>query len=124
MTPPAVGPTGSKVVSYEIEMRRNIQTMHYGPPIPPTREDPVFDEDGDVTDYVPVAPEEFERRKAAFEKACDRWNRTHGTAQVQAGPDTFTCRVTCEDGTTAKALGDDEWHWMSWETPVEAPPNL
>lgn len=113
---PAVGPTGSQVVSGTIDIKSGVRLVHWLPPFPPSREDPVFDDDDEIAGYTPVSDEEFARRTAAFERAGARWDRTQGMAYVRERPDTWTCEVTCEDGTTAEAVGDGkQWAWTRWE---------
>lgn len=115
---PELGPTGSKVVSGKLEIKSGVREVHWLPPGQPSREVPVYDDDGEVVDYAPVSDDEFARRTAAFERASARWNRTQGMAYVQEQPDQWTCEVTCEDGTTAEAAGDGkQWVWTRWDSP-------
>lgn len=107
---PKRGPSGSLVVTAELSAESGDQVYHYLPPSQPERD--VYRYEDDEIIYVrTLSDDEYAAALKNWEAALAEWKRTGGT-HISPGPTTFIVEVTCEDGSTAEAIGDGhKWRW-------------
>lgn len=111
---PTHGPTGTKIVEWAVDLKRDVDVHHRMPPGPPSRRVVTeWDDDGPVA-YRTLADEEFSAAEETYKHATLEWNRTCGTWHTH-GQITKTLKVVCADGAMARAMADgDEWRWVEW----------
>jgi hypothetical protein len=124
-TPPTLGPTGSPVVAYKLNVEQRVETYRYNHPPPPARELPTRDDEGVVIGYRTLSDQEFSEATQRYEALAAEWKRTMGVVR-RPGPETVHCYVTCEDGSKGVAelrIVDGgthtwrEWRWLENWTP-------
>ena len=107
--------TGEPLVKGTVSIETPVQTIHEGPPRPPSRA--LYRWDDDLDDFVyarPLTASEYGAAMRDYEEAVREWAKTNGIHHIP-GPMETSGKFRTAGGSECDGLWDgSRWLWVRW----------
>ena len=108
--------TKDPFVDGTIEMERGYQEIELMPPAPPTSQEAIYDDEGELTGYRKLSAKEFRVEMSEYKRLLEKWRKTGGLLRI-VGVVTVSGRFRTGAGAVVSGrFLDGQWFWSSMST--------